>query len=71
MKTRDSGADRQLWRYEISDNGISLVEPYAKTSQQLMSGGPTSSGRKPVPPKKRSLPKKPAKKPKSPRKARP
>ena len=39
MKTRDSGADRQLWRYEIGDNGISLVEPYAKSAQQLMSGG--------------------------------
>lgn len=41
MKTRDSGADRRLWQYEIGDNGLRLVAPFDSAQGRLMTGGPT------------------------------
>ena len=29
MKTRDSDADRRLWRYEIEDHGLRIMAPFA------------------------------------------
>ncbi|MDB4946059.1 MAG: RecA bacterial recombination family protein [Labilithrix sp.] len=42
MKTRDSAADRRLWRYEIGDGGVEVVAPFSPDDHHLMLGGPTS-----------------------------
>jgi circadian clock protein KaiC len=39
MKTRDSAADRRLWRYEITDDGASLLAPFGSEEKRLMLGG--------------------------------
>jgi circadian clock protein KaiC len=39
MKTRDSAADRRLWRYEIGDRGAELVAPFEPGAERLMLGG--------------------------------
>jgi circadian clock protein KaiC len=39
MKTRDSSPDRRLWRYEIRDRGVELLEPFAAEDKRLMTGG--------------------------------
>lgn len=39
MKTRDSAADRRLWRYEIGDHGATLIAPFGAADKRLMLGG--------------------------------
>ena len=48
MKTRDSAPDRRLWRYEVGDGGVELLEPFTAADNRLMigGGGKTSGGRK-------------------------
>lgn len=43
MKTRDTEADRRLWRYEIRDRGVELIAPFAPGEMRLMSGGGEST----------------------------
>jgi circadian clock protein KaiC len=38
LKTRDSGADRRLWRYEIGDQGMELVAPFDPGVAHLLAG---------------------------------
>lgn len=66
MKTRDANADRRLWRYEIADQGVRLVAPFASSEQQLITGG----GRAKKPSTTRPTTKKPAKRTAPPRKKR-
>jgi circadian clock protein KaiC len=45
MKTRDSAADRQLWRYDIGDGGVELVAPFEPEGRRLMTGGGGAGGK--------------------------
>lgn len=38
MKTRDSDADRRLWRYEIEDGGVRIIAPFETAGDRLISG---------------------------------
>jgi circadian clock protein KaiC len=49
MKTRDSAPDRRLWRYEIGDGGVELLEPFAPADHRLITGG----GAGPKPPRRK------------------
>ncbi len=39
LKTRDSGADRRFWRYEIGERGLELVAPFDPGGGHLLAGG--------------------------------
>jgi circadian clock protein KaiC len=46
MKTRDSDADRRLWRYEINDGGLEVLAPFGGDERRLMLGGMSMARRK-------------------------
>ena len=44
MKTRDSDADRRLWRYEIEDHGLRIMAPFAAGGDTLIGGHADTAG---------------------------